>query len=152
MSCGENKRKHNCGSRKNQAVCVFYEGYIPEYSDLNDSDCIVLEETTEDLYNIIDDLKEDLNLEDLGNTCIDYDEEDNGNIKVKEALKKHEELICDLQEELDGITNQELDISSWNIDTKCLEDECGTGFNNLKDLIQIIINKLCDCCESNTDE
>ncbi|MCA9749280.1 MAG: hypothetical protein KC414_09245 [Romboutsia sp.] len=139
------KRKHTCG-KKIQAVCTYYESYIPESSELHDSDCKTIEETTEDLYHITEDIKDNINLEDLGSDCLDYEEEEVGKIKVREVLKKHEEEICLLKESVGDTDGINFDIS--DIDTACLVDECGTGFSDLKSLLQAMINKICDCCNN----
>ena len=144
MGCRKNKIKYTCVQRTN-ATCVFYDGYLPPYSDLLSEDCVTLEETTEEIYHLIDDIKENINLSGLGDNCLNYDEEEIGVIKVKEALLTHEAEICNLKAELNALQSLDCcdDITSWNIDTKCLEDECGTGFQSLKLLIQAIIDKLC---------
>lgn len=141
MGC-RNKIKHTCGTRLNSR-CVTYEEYIPEDSELFEEDCITIEETTKDLYTITDTIKDDIDLEFLGNNCIDYEEEIAGDIKVKEALQKLEEEICTLKDsiiESDG----ECCIDVNTIKTECLVDECGTGFSTPNELIQAIIDKLCE--------
>ena len=49
-NCRDTNLKYNCGDKRQNARCVLYEGYIPNYSKLLDEDCITLEETTEELY------------------------------------------------------------------------------------------------------
>ena len=73
--------------------------------------------------------------------------------KVKEAIKKFEELICNLQDQAgtnDNNSDSSTDISSWNIDTMCLEDTCGTISDSLEDLIQAIIIKICSIETTNS--
>ena len=53
-NCG-NKIKHTC-AEKNYATCVYYELEVPDFSSLVGEDCITLEETTEDQYNILADI------------------------------------------------------------------------------------------------
>ena len=142
-NCGQDKRKFHCGQRLN-SVCVFYDGYIPEDSDLSGEECITVEETIDDLYHMIDDIKENIDLSDLGDKCIDYDEEEPGKIKVKEALIKFEELICELKENSSTTTVNGIDLSK--IDPKCLINECQANFTSVEQLLQAIIDKLCICC------
>lgn len=144
-NCRKNKIKDTCGIKYN-ARCVYYDDYIPLYSSLLDEECITLEETTADIYHILDDIKSEIDLTELGESCITYETEEVGVIKVKEALKTHETEICLLKEALEDLSSTDCctDITGWGIDTKCLEDECGTGFNSLENLIQAMINKLCD--------
>lgn len=139
MGCGD-KLKNTCGVKYN-ARCVYYDLVIPEWSDLHDQDCVTLEETTEDIYNTLDDIKEDLDLSDLGNNCIDYEEEEVGNIKPKEAFLALETKICEVQEALNNVDSCCIDMES--IDTACLVDECGDGITTPEELLQIIINEIC---------
>lgn len=142
MGCGD-KIKHTCGTRINSR-CVSYDGYIPEDSDLNGEDCITIEETTEDLYKTTDNITNSIDLSDLGDECIEYEEEE-GIITVKEALKKHEEEICNLKNNItSGSGNTDCCIDVNTIDTSCLEDLCGTGFSTPNDLIQTLIRKICE--------
>lgn len=143
MSCRTNKLKYNCGQRLN-ARCVFYDGYIPEDSDLTDEDCVVLEETTADLYGITDTIKEEIDLGDISDSCIDYEETENGDVTVKEAVIKHKEEICALKDAVENIDPANCCIDLESIDTGCLVDPCDAGFATQEDLIQAIITKLCE--------
>ena len=139
MSC-KNKLKYTCGT-KNNARCTFYDAYIPEDSELIDEECVTIEETTEDTYKRIDTINEELDLSDLGNNCIEYNEEEAGVIKTKEALLTLETELCTLKE---TIEEEESNIDISTLDTKCLVDECGTGFSNANDLLQALIDKVCE--------
>ena len=67
------KVKNRCGQLQ-YATCVKYEGNIPEWSDLYDErDCASVEETVEDLYNIAEQIKEDIDLTGLDNECLTLD-------------------------------------------------------------------------------
>lgn len=142
MTC-ISKRKHNCGTNIN-ATCVIYEGYLPEDSELLDEGCVVIEETTEELYKMVEEIEDNIDLSDLGNSCIDYEEEEVGEIKVKEALVKFEEEICDIKDQLENLPSDTTGINVDNIDTSCLVDPCGTGLNSPDDILQAIITKLCE--------
>ena len=69
-NCG-NKIKNTC-AEKNYATCVYYELPIPTFSDLNGEDCTTLEETTEDTYNILVGIKSEIDLQGLGQDCLNY--------------------------------------------------------------------------------
>jgi hypothetical protein len=56
MTCYK-KNKHACGT-KNYATCIEYQGTLPEFSVLED--CVDLEETTEELYTLIGEIKEEI--------------------------------------------------------------------------------------------
>lgn len=143
--CRQNRVKDTCGTRFN-AECVFYDRYIPEYSSLLDEECITLAETTEDIYYILDGIKSEIDLTDLGKSCLEYDTEEIGKIKVKEALLTHEQELCEIKETLQTLGEAGCceDITDWNLDTGCLQDPCEVGFTNLKDVIQAMINKICE--------
>ena len=53
------KNKHACGT-KSYATCIEYQGNLPEFSLLED--CVDLEETTEELYTLIGDIKEEIDV------------------------------------------------------------------------------------------
>lgn len=143
MTCKTNKLKYNCGKRLN-ARCTFYDGYIPEDSDLTNEDCVTIEETTQDLYEITDDIKSQINLSELEDDCIDYEEEESGNVKVNEAIIKHQQEICEIKELLSNIDPEAPVIDLEQIDTECLVDVCEDGFNSPEELLQAIITKLCE--------
>lgn len=98
MGCYD-KKKLTCGN-KQYSVCIYHEDPIPEWSDLSGESCVTLQETTTDTYHHLDVIYDNIDLSELGADCIDYEEEEPGKIKVKEALKKLEELYCDMQEQL----------------------------------------------------
>lgn len=61
MGC-EGKIKTRCG-KKQYSSCILYELELPEFSEL--TDCVTIEETTEELYNLVGGIKDDLNLVEL---------------------------------------------------------------------------------------
>lgn len=63
-----NQRKDSCS--KYYAICSIYEGNVPSYSDLNEEECISLEETTQDLYSLVTEIKEDIDVTDLDFDCL----------------------------------------------------------------------------------
>jgi len=140
MACGD-KRKNTCG-RKHNSLCVQYDGYISEHSELNDESCISIEETTEDLYHITDNIYSDIYLGNLSNSCINYDEDEYRNVKVNEAIVKHRDILCELLEK-DKEVN-EINISDWNLNTDCLviDGGCRNEYS-LRDVIQSLIDKVC---------
>lgn len=150
MGCGD-KIKHTCG-KKVKAICTQYDGNIPDFSELKDEDCVTIEETTEDIYEILEDIKDNqLDLSDLGQSCIEYEELD-GEITIPNALIALEESICEIKEEIglsdDNGSNSSsnLDLTGLNLDYKCLSDPCNNPIKDLKTLLQALIDKVCDCC------
>ena len=89
--------KKTCGGRQ-EASCTFYDPQLPEFSKIEE-DCVTLEDTTEDTYVLITEIKEEINLENLGGNCLTYSLTE-GKIIVKEALLKQETEICELKEQI----------------------------------------------------
>ena len=85
------KIKGNC--KKVLANCTSFEGKVPEFSRLTEEGCLSIEETTSDIYSIITDIKEDLNLEGLRGTCVTYPTE----IKILDAFAALQTLACQQQ-------------------------------------------------------
>ena len=135
--CRNNKIKCNCGTRQN-ARCVYYDGYLPKYSKL-DEDCVNIEETTEELYENQERILDSIDLIKLGKECIDYSEFQETNIlKVNEALLTIEKEICNLKKNIDD------DNSSLELDFKCLVNPCNNNITSLNQLLQIMIDKICN--------
>lgn len=140
MGCGDN-RKFNCGE-KVQSVCVHYKGYLPEYSEL-DKDCVVIEETTQELYENQEEILNAIDTSELGKDCIDFDEymtdiEGESKLQVKGVLEAYEKEICDLKNMI-GDDNDD----TLSLDFKCLTSPCGEQITSLKDLLQTLIDEIC---------
>ena len=139
-NCRDTNLKYNCGDKRQNARCVLYEGYIPNYSKLLDEDCITLEETTEELYQNQEKILNSIDLTKLGKECIDYSEfQEDDSLKVNEALLTIEKEICNLKK----ITDDN-DDSSLELDFKCLVDPCNNTITSLNQLLQIMIDKICN--------
>lgn len=153
MGCGDNKLKHSCGELIN-ALCVKYQGDIPEFSSIDENNCpVVVEEVLDDMYELLAETKVDFTK--LG--CLEY-ETDLTEINLEEVLLKFETEICTLKEALEETdtdtdtepTEDPLDfsITDLGLDLECLVDPCGEQITNFKPLIQTIITKLCSLCTS----
>jgi hypothetical protein len=145
MGCG-NKTKNTCGE-KNYATCIYYEKEVPTFSEL--TDCITLEETTGETYNLIKDLREQIDLSALGERCLEYILDENDKIIVKNVLLKYEEEICALKakvEELEEKNISEMLIADWGLTfpEDCLELPCDNSILTVKDLFQALIDKACN--------
>ena len=145
MKCNNNKLKHNCGI-KTPSRCVFYDLDLPEFSKLSIlNECITIEETTNDLYNITDLVLSSIDTKELGKQCLKYKVSQNKYkpfediIFIKDILLKFEEEICELKNETDSNSNDSLEL-----DFKCLTNPCNNEINSLKDLLQILINEVCN--------
>jgi hypothetical protein len=135
-NCG-NKIKHTC-AEKNYATCVYYELEVPSFSSLVGEDCITLEETTEDQYNLIGGIKSEIDLSALGQDCINY----GINPKtVKSVLLKHEQEICDLKARVETLeTTAICDINITECGLNLPDNPCGGTFSTLGELLGYLLD------------
>lgn len=140
------KPKHTCGDRSSNARCVFYDLNIPPFSKLSDSECVTVEETTSDLYNLVSWLRESINIENLDIRDLDLQ-----SVLDSYEPTKQRYLVKDV---LEGIISQVDDIkklaesndtnSGLELDFKCLVSSCGAPITSLKDLLQALIDEVCN--------
>lgn len=135
-NCG-NKIKHTC-AEKNYATCVYYELEVPSFSSLIDEDCITLEETTEDQYNILTSIKSEIDLSALGQACINY----GVNPKtVKSVLLKYEQEICNLKAKVQTLeTTAICDMNITNCGLTLPDNPCGGTFSTLGELLEYLLD------------
>ena len=140
------KPKHTCGDRSSNASCVFYDLNIPPFSKLSDNECVTVEETTSDLYNLVSWLRESINIENLDIRDLDLQ-----SVLDSYEPTKQRYLVKDV---LEGIISQVDDIkklaesndtnSGLELDFKCLVSSCGAPITSLKDLLQALIDEVCN--------
>ena len=138
-NCG-NKTKHTC-AEKNYATCIEYELEVPAFSSLVEQDCFTLEETTEDTYDLIGDIKSEINLVALGQDCINY----GVNPKtVKSVLLKYEEEICDLKSKVEVLETTAIcdKIITECVDLTGILDQCNSPVNTLGELLQYLLDNI----------
>ena len=143
-SCGKNKLKHKCGI-KTPSTCVFYDLTLPEISKLSIlEDCISIEDTTSDTYSLFQSVFQSIDTDGLGDKCLTYEttkslyKPTEDVILVKTVLLKFEDEICKIKEQL-PVTDEPL-----NLDFKCLVDPCGETITTELQLLQILINTVCE--------
>lgn len=142
MTCGD-KTKNNCG-KKVYAECTYYEGTLPEWSELED--CKTVEETTEELYSKLTELIDMLDFSDTESSCEDLTIKEEGG---KVTLKSYLETLLEIAEGIkcgEITIKEDVDISKWGLDLKCLIEPCDTPIAKLSTLIQVMITKMCECC------
>ena len=140
------KPKHTCGDRSSNARCVFYDLDIPSFSKLSNNDCVTVEETTTDLYNLVSWLRESVNIENLDIRDLDLQ-----SVLDNYEPTKQRFLVKDV---LEGIISQIDDIkklaesndtnSGLELDFKCLVGSCGGPITSLKELLQALIDEVCN--------
>jgi len=133
MCC--NNKKNRCAGTIISAICTKYIGNLPSYSEL-DPDCVSIEETTEELYRNQEEILDSLDLSELGNDCIEYQQQ-SPKLKTKEVLYAFESEICDIKDKLSVNVFQEM-----NLDFKSLTDPCGNDIANLKTFFQTLIDEI----------
>lgn len=144
MGCGCNSINNTCGET-HYASCTRYEGSIPEFTHMLESNCKTVEEVLADMYLIMGQIHSEIDLTELLTNGIDYVVED-GKITVKNAIIKHSELIIDLRDRVTSIETGEssnYNITNWDLDYQCLADSCDNPPTTIKELLQLIINQIC---------
>lgn len=137
-----NKVESTC-TTKNYATCIIYESEVNEVSELSDHCALSIEETTQDIYNQL----EEINLSELGETCLEYILDPNDKITVKNVLLKFEEQICTLKEQVITLQNRQLcdlPIGECLESLDCLELPCETNIITLGDWMSAVTAKICE--------
>ncbi len=141
-NCG-NKIKQTCGA-STYASCVETEITPNIQSEIFEQDCLDVETVLQDVYDQIGEIKEEIDLEALGNECLEYTLEE-GKIIVKNVLAKFEEIICEQQEQIEALQNTAIcntSITDCDLDWGDLVTQCGDTPSTLAEALQVIINKL----------
>lgn len=145
-TCG-NKTKHTCGIIS-YATCTNFEGTVNPQSELIEEQCLDLEQTTQDTYNQLEDINEQIDLSVLGEKCLEYLTNEEDKIIVKNVLLKFEEEICLLKEKIEILETTDIcnkPITACNLDLACLDLlPCDNPINTLGELLQSMINKICE--------
>ena len=136
-NCG-GKIKQNC--TKVYSPCVQYELDIPEFSTLSkDTPCVSIEETTKDLYEHVGDIKEEIDLSDIGKQCLTY-LKPNEALLIKDVLYRYETELCTLREKVKVLEEEAIcdkDITKCGIDLPTL---CDTPITTLGEFMQYVLN------------
>lgn len=111
MSCND-KIGQRC--KKQYGACVSYKKELPEFSQI-ENDCPSIEEVGEDLYNLIGEIKEEVDLTSLTGDCI--------------TLPTERTVLTVMQTLIDKICAQQTEINS-------LEEELTTANGAILDLQQ----------------
>lgn len=142
MSCN-NKIKQTCGTT-NYSTCTIYEGTTNSQSDLVDETCLDQELVDQDQYDQLEKIWDEIDLTELGNSCLEYVENEEGKIIVKNVLLKFEEKICELEEKITALESTDIctkDITGCGLDFGDLVDSCGNPPQTLTDVLQILLNQ-----------
>lgn len=137
------KIEDTCGKKINSR-CVDYEGEVNSQSELEQEGCLNLHETTEDIYDQLEDIQTSIDLSDFKEDCIEYEQEGE-TLKVNEVLKGLQDKVCELAETEEGCHPIfDADITCLGLDLDCLStDPCGDPITTFKQLIQAMITQAC---------
>ena len=131
-----NNRKYSCGD-KMSSICTMYEGELPNWSELNNELCVTIEETTEELYKQVSEIKEDLDTSNLGEACLQYP--NNENTKQKDVNLVFEKTLCDL---LGIVKDSSNSILACDLNYEGLVEECDDIPKNFCQFAQFILDEL----------
>lgn len=135
-----NKIGNTCGSTV-LASCTLYEGTVNEVSPLVDDCQLSIEETTQDIYTQL----EEINLETLENSVLNYVKTTKGRVIVKNAFIKIDAELISLKErvaELETIDICNKSITTCQLQLGSLTDSCGDQPATLKEVLQIILDTI----------
>jgi len=135
-----NKIKNTCGSEI-LASCTLYEGDTNEVSLLKDDCQLSIEEATQDIYTQI----EEINLEALEDSVLNYIKTTEDRVIVKNAFIKIDSELIALKErvaELETIALCKTNIESCNFLWGTLTNSCGDQPTTFKETIQLILDTI----------
>lgn len=135
-----NKIEQTCGT-STFATCVSYEGTPNEVSLLSDDCSISAEEALQDIYIQL----EEINLSELGESCLTYIENEEGRIIVKNVLLKFQQEICTLKDQVLALQTTDIcdkNISSCNLNFGSLTNICDTPVSTLAETLQLILDTI----------
>lgn len=141
-----NKTKYTCGDSATFAECTNFEGTPNPQSELVEENCLSIEDTTQDQYNQLESVWDEIDLSALGNLCLEYIETEEGKIIVKNVLLKFEEEICNLKEKISELESTPLCdrlLDTNCLDLKCLTDACNNTITTYGELFQALIDNAC---------
>lgn len=92
--------------KQQSAECVKYERDLPEFSELED--CVTIAETTEELYNLVGDIKEEIDLTGLLPECLTLPTP----LTVKSMFQFLISTICDMKETISDLQAEIVTINS----------------------------------------
>jgi len=134
-----NKIKNTCPDSV-MAPCVDYQGALGENTKIT-SDCVTIADTTEDLYEITDEIISDIDTSELGNECITYP----SGLNASKALKTHEEEICELKSQIEVLQTTalcDMSIQGCGLSLGILTDACDEPITTFGQLLQAMIDQI----------
>ena len=137
--CGCSKKHSNLCVDKINTKCATCDGDRGNNSKIETA-CANQFSINEDIYSIIDDIKEDTIGEETVPNCIEYTDE-----SLIGKVTTHGEKICSNKSAIEELQLESIcdkSIEACNIDLMGLVDSCGNQPENMGELLQIIITKI----------
>lgn len=122
------------------ATCIKYELDLPEFSTITHQ-CPTIEQTTEDIYKLVEEIRVDSNLSILGQQCLSYTTGVERNT-LRKVLLAYETEICNLKEKVETLETSAIcdkNITGCGLDLSGLSDICNEPITTLKQLLQYLI-------------
>jgi hypothetical protein len=143
----KDKLSSTCG-KKHPSKCVIYEGDLHANTELESCDCHSVEDVIEDINSEIDDINNAIDVSSISADCMTFDvDPDQGKVLINEVVVETVAKVCELatkvEAEEDCPSIFTTDFTCLGLDMGCLTDSCGEPITNLKDLLQALINKVC---------
>lgn len=140
QTCNDKNLLSNTCTVRANARCIDYDGDVSNSSSLKDETCISIHDTTEDLYGLVENIENQLVPSTLvSNSCLVYPR----NPTHSDILTTLDSAICNIQ---NNQTTNALDYDVKDLDMKCLTTPCGDKIANVRELLQALIDKVCECC------
>ena len=139
-TCGDKNLLSNTCTVRTNSRCIDYDGNVSNNSSLKNETCINIHDTTEDLYELSENIESQLVPPTLvSNSCLSYP----NNPTHSDILLTLDSVICNIKSTQ---TTNALDYDVKDLDLKCLTTPCGDQISNVRELLQVLIDKVCECC------
>lgn len=142
MGCGKYSISETCGERV-YATCTFYQTDLPEWSDLVEQNCVTIEETTGELYEQLTTIKDNLDTNSLGEKCLTYPTNTEGEIAQSQVNLTFEAEICNLKSLIDPSASPDTHFcQNLNYGTLIDPSDCDGQPTTWCELAQFLLNKI----------
>ena len=132
---------YTCG-KKYYATCVYYELPIPTISSLANQDCVTIEQTTQDLYQLVENLNTNISVSGLQLDCFNELPND---FTLLDVVQQQANKICELESQIETLNTQSIcdqSIEDCGLDLTGVLDNCDEPITTLGQYLQFVINSI----------
>lgn len=143
MSCRDNSATNSC-IEQTFSTCIDHEAALGTNTKITSS-CVTQSAVNTDLYAITDEIIANSSTEGLSSNCLTYPMT-SGAITLRSAIETHGTELCSLRTRVTTLENRTLEsfnISSLNLNLRCLVNPCGGSITTLGPLLQALIDRSC---------